>query len=125
MFHKNGSTFCKKSLDIYPFFTKKSLAKGLFFKLYMNPENLAKLVCFFKKKIPRNGYLLLEKSLEWGTYFQKNYPYIWVWVLSLRRYTPDQTKSECPHEIPQSCIKMISIGICDISFIIRNMKNTK
>ena len=46
--------------------------------------------------ILKNIGVFVAKSLEMGTYFQKNYPCIWVWVLSLAWHTTEQTKSEYP-----------------------------
>ena len=51
------------------------------------------LVCFVAK-IVRNGYLFFRKSLNMGTYFWKNYPWTWVWVLSCWWNIPNQSISE-------------------------------
>ena len=84
--------FCKKSLDNGSHFSLKNPEQRVCFTKFswvciVHPENFEKLVCFCDK-IPRIGYLILEQSLKMGTYFRKNYPLIWVWVLSLHRYTP-------------------------------------
>ena len=78
MFCQSGSVFCKKSIDMDPTFHQKKIpSTGLGFLFFVFdlciPQIFEKLVCFWDK-IPRDGYLLLENSLEMGTYFFKNYP---------------------------------------------------
>ena len=62
---RHGSHFSLKNPQQRVCFTN-------FLGLHSKPWKLWKM-CFCNK-IPRNGYLFLEKSLEMGTYFRKNNP---------------------------------------------------
>ena len=55
-------------------------------------ENL-KIWCVFEAKSLEMG-IFSKKSLHMVTYFWKNYPWAWAWVLSRRRHVTDEAKSD-------------------------------
>ena len=92
-----GSVFWKKSLSMGPIFHSKIPKHGSDFQnfpgfAYWTLENLENLECFCGKI----GTFFSEKSLNMGTYFWKNYPWTWVWVMSCWRHIPDQSKFQNP-----------------------------
>ena len=64
MFCKNGSFFCKKSVNIGPtFHEKNSLTMCPIFKIYANPRKFC--------EIARNGYFFQKNPKIWASSFGK------------------------------------------------------
>ena len=72
---KMGLVFCKKSLNMGPFYQEKFLTLGLIFKIFQG-SLILNFLC-----------VLVAKLHEMGTHFQEN-PYIWA-VPIFGTITPD------------------------------------
>ncbi len=89
--------FHKKSLDMGPLFTGKTLRYGFIFQKFgCLPSKISRYSACEHPKILKNRPIFQEKSLEMATFFGKNDTQKRVRVSRLGRHTPDrQIKFRC------------------------------